>query len=165
MLYFAYGSNMSLRRLRARTPSARLVTTAALHGHQLRFHKAGRDGSAKCDAYATGDPSHQVIGVVFELEAAEKPALDIAEGLGLGYQEKTADAIARGGHVLSARTYYATHIDPHLHPFVWYKYHVLTGGRENGLPAAYLLRIEEVMAVPDPLDERHRREMAIYAGM
>ena len=50
MLYFAYGSNLSSARMAARVPSARVVARAQLPGHALRFHKVGRDGSAKCDA-------------------------------------------------------------------------------------------------------------------
>jgi hypothetical protein len=55
MLYFAYGSNMSVSRLVARTPSAQPLGRCALRGHQLRFHKVGGDGSAKCDAFHTGN--------------------------------------------------------------------------------------------------------------
>ena len=165
MLYFAYGSNMSIRRLHARTPSAGFVTVATLHGHELRFHKAGRDGSAKCDAFANGDPGHRVVGVVFELDPAEKPALDRVEGLGQGYEEKTIELTAQAGRIVTACTYYATHIDPGLRPYHWYKHHVLSGARDHGLPEPYLQRIEAVAAIADPQPERHRREMAIYTDL
>ena len=36
--YFAYGSNMSLARLRARIPSAEKVGSFMLREHSLRFH-------------------------------------------------------------------------------------------------------------------------------
>ena len=53
--------------------------------HRLEFHKVGRDGSAKCDAFETGNPDDSVIGVVFDIHTAEKNYLDQAEGLGVGY--------------------------------------------------------------------------------
>ena len=43
MHYFAYGSNMSVARLRMRTPSARKVGLFRLASHDLRFHKRGAD--------------------------------------------------------------------------------------------------------------------------
>jgi gamma-glutamylcyclotransferase len=53
MYYFAYGSNMSLSRLRERVPSAEAVGCFSLNGHDLRFHKLSKDGSGKCDAFFT----------------------------------------------------------------------------------------------------------------
>ena len=38
-LYFAYGSNMSERRLRKRVPSAKVVGTGILKNHCLTFQK------------------------------------------------------------------------------------------------------------------------------
>ena len=161
-LYFAYGSNLSVARLRARTPSARVLHRAALPGHALRFHKAGRDGSAKCDAFHTGHPAHCVQGVVFEIARAEKPVLDRHEGLGNGYEEKWVTLQAAGAGPLRALLYYATHIDPHLRPYHWYKAHVLYGAREHGLPPEYVAAVAGVPSVPDPDPARHARELAIY---
>jgi gamma-glutamylcyclotransferase len=45
--------------------------------------------------------------VVFNISAAEKKALDRAEGLGSGYNEKTVDLITPAGEHLKAITYYA----------------------------------------------------------
>ena len=70
----------------------------------------------------------------------------------------------QAGRIVTACTYYATHIDPGLRPYHWYKHHVLSGARDHGLPELYLRRIEAVAAVADPQPERHRREMAIYVG-
>lgn len=99
MLYFAYGSNMSLRRIQARTPSARVIDTAQLSGHEIRFHKKSwKDGSAKCDIFYTGKVQDVVFGVVFEINLVERPLLDEAEGLHNGYECKTIDVeITTGG--------------------------------------------------------------------
>lgn len=48
MRYFAYGSNLCVRRLRRRVPSARALGPARLDGWTLRWHKRGEDGSGKC---------------------------------------------------------------------------------------------------------------------
>lgn len=160
MLYFAYGSNMSLQRIRSRVPSANVVSTATLPRHQLRFHKLGMDGSGKCDSYQTNDDSHRVIGVLYQISPSDKPALDRREGL--GYDEKTVAVKLAHGNTLHASTYYATDIVAGLPPYNWYKYHVLTGARENGLPPDYLASIEAVDAVVDHDRRRYAFEMAIY---
>ena len=78
--YFAYGSNLLSTRLQQRTPSARALAPAVLEGHALRWHKAGADGSGKCDVVAVDGAGHRVIGVVYEIARSEKPLLDAAEG-------------------------------------------------------------------------------------
>lgn len=162
VLYFAYGSNMSLPRLSARIGTVRKVGVARLPGHALHFHKAGRDGSAKCDVHATGDPRDEVFGVLFEIAVSDRLRLDRFEGLGKGYEIKTVQVISDGGDQLEAFTYYATHIDPTLQPYHWYKAHVLHGAAEHALPDAYLEAIHAVPAVDDPNHVRHAAEMAIY---
>ena len=165
MLYFSYGSNMSQARLLARVPSARFFATATLIEHELRFHKKSIDGSGKCDAYQTGNPGHVIFGVVFEMDQAEKPALDKKEGLGNGYKEKEVTLTTSAGEEIKASTYYATNISKDLKPYQWYKHHVLTGAQEHGLPEAYVDRIKSIEATEDQDQERHEREMGIYTGI
>ena len=164
MLYFSYGSNMSVRRLLDRVPSAKFITIATLHEHDLRFHKKSKDGSGKCDAHKTNNHEHFIMGVVFEIAESEKPKLDKKEGLGYGYKEKTIRLTAQSGELITASTYYATDIDPTRKPYEWYKHHVLMGAQENNLPVTYITKIKNTESVNDPKPERHQREMAIYAN-
>ena len=90
MQYFAYGSNMCAGRLQGRVPSATFIRIAKLTGHSFRFHKRSTDGSAKADAFETGNPSDFIWGVIFDIAEAQKPKLNDAEGLGHGYEEKSA---------------------------------------------------------------------------
>lgn len=162
MLYFAYGSNMSTPRLAARLRVAEPMDVAELSGHRLAFHMAGADGSAKCDAYATGAPGDTVIGVVFRIDAREKPVLDGIEGLGVGYALKQVRVVSPLYGPLDAFLYGATQIDDGLKPYDWYKRHVLHGALEHRLPADYIRRIEAIESVPDPDPGRHAAELAIY---
>lgn len=162
MLYFAYGSNMSTRRIRQRVPSAQVLAVAALDGHRLAFHKLGRDGSAKCDAVTSETGGEQVHGVVYRIDPAHRPWLDAAEGLGSGYEYKTVTVRLTDGGSVSAFTYYATHLDPARKPYAWYKEHVLRGAMEHGLPAPY---VDMIAGIPTETDrDPHRRdlELAIY---
>lgn len=158
---FAYGSNMSTARMRARAPSARVVAVAALPAHRLRFHKVGMDGSAKCDAQYTGERGDQVFGVVYALAGIDKARLDAAEGLGDGYDEKQVEVHTDRGR-MAASMYFATRVDGRLRPFSWYRRHVLTGAREHDLPADYVERIEAAEAVEDADTERSRRELGVH---
>jgi hypothetical protein len=65
---------MCTERLRKRVPSANPIITAKLQNHSLRFHKRSDDRSGKCDACFTGEAADIVWGVIFDIDAAEKPA-------------------------------------------------------------------------------------------
>lgn len=162
VLYFSYGSNMSSKRIRRRTPSARFISVATLTMHELRFHKSSSDGSAKCDAFVTADQNSIVIGVVFEVSESEKLELDRVEGLGQGYEEKIVVVQSTDGESMKAATYYATDIDPTRKPYHWYKEHVVRGANENGLSAYYVETISAIESTTDPKPGRQELEMAIY---
>ena len=164
MHYFAYGSNMSLARLRARIPSARRIGTYRLQAHELRFHKVGRDGSGKCDAFHTGHPDHVVIGAVFDIDPLEKAQLDLVEGIGAGYDEKQVDLQGVHGPDVAAFTYVATRINLLLRPYTWYKHHVLTGARESLLPLDYIRAIERIESIRDRDANRTAAEYAVHAS-
>lgn len=162
LLYFAYGSNMSTLRLADRIGAVHPVTVARLAAHALRFHKRGRDGTAKCDACHTGRTDDAVHGVVFGIPARAKPRLDEFEGVGNGYELKYITVTGSGGTRYRAFTYCATDIDPALRPFHWYREHVLRGALEHGLPRDAVESIRRVAVVSDPDPARTARELAIY---
>ncbi|MCO8124682.1 gamma-glutamylcyclotransferase [Stieleria sp. TO1_6] len=166
ILYFAYGSNMLTERLRQRTPSCRPLGTAQLPGYRLKFHKRSTDGSGKCDAFHTGDPSHVVIGVLFHICSAETQALDIAESLGSGYERRRVIVNAQGSQErVEAELYIAmkTAIDASLKPYRWYKSLVTAGAREHGLSAAYRAHLENHPEIDDPDTQRHQDHMQLMA--
>ncbi|MFC6669342.1 gamma-glutamylcyclotransferase family protein [Marinobacterium aestuariivivens] len=162
LLYFAYGSNMAVERLRARVAEAERLSPGLLQGHSLRFHKIGRDGSAKCDAFETGNAPDRVHGVLFHIERRSRVWLDRAEGLGMGYDIREVEIQLDSGERLTAFTYCASLIDPRLHPFDWYLEHVLHGARQACLPPDYIEALLRQPCIPDPDTERAALERAIY---
>lgn len=158
---FAYGSNMLSARLRERCPSVRPLGVAHLTGHELRWHKRSMDGSGKCDVVPVND-YRAVFGVVFEIDASEKAALDQAEGLGHGYEQKDATVILNGDAV-AVSIYFATRTDSALMPYTWYKALVVAGAKEHGLPTPYIASLEAVEASEDPDRTRHDRNMRIVS--
>ncbi len=153
---------MALARLRRRVASAEFLGVYSLAGYDLRFHKIGQDGSAKCDAYRTGDSGHAVDGVVFDIDPAEVAALDRVEGVGSGYERASVRLIDKANDSLEAFTYFATRINTALRPFSWYAHHVLVGARSAGLSSPYIARIEAVVTVKDLDEEREARELRIH---
>ena len=79
LIYFAYGSNLSLAQMRKRCPKSRLISKGCLHGYQLEF-----------DCYASGwgcgvadvviKPNKKVWGLVFAVSTQDLKSLDIYEG-------------------------------------------------------------------------------------
>ena len=156
MIYFAYGSNMSIARLRKRVPSARRKAIACLYGHRLVFHKISLDGSGKCDAFETNNNEDHLMGIVYQIDPAQRHGLDRAEP---GYEVKNIRIKTLSGEEVAAFTYCADKIDTDLKPYHWYKQHVMFGAKENGLPAEYIKNIESINSINDQNIERVQREL------
>jgi hypothetical protein len=160
--YFAYGSNMAIQRLQRRTPSASLLEVACLREHELRWHKPGRDGSGKCDAFFTGDPSHTVWGAVYAISNHERPMLDRVEHIGIGYESRTVTVHGRSGSI-DVMAYCALQFETGLRPFDWYKNYVVQGARQLILPPEYITAIERVEAMADPDPDRSRLHLGTHS--
>ncbi len=154
---------MSLARLRGRVPGAERLGVFNLEQHDLRFHKISNDGSGKCDAFHTENPTDSVIGALFEISRREKPVLDEAEGLGYGYEEKIVKVQNDAGELIEAVTYYATRIDPSLKPYSWYLNHVIVGAKETNVPEQYLKDIQSTESIEDMDTKRDAEQRAIYS--
>jgi gamma-glutamylcyclotransferase (GGCT)/AIG2-like uncharacterized protein YtfP len=87
ILYFAYGSNMSSRRLKNRVESANVISTGILEKYKLKFHKISEDGSGKCDAFFTDNPTDNIYGVIYSINEKDLDKLDIFEARGHGYEK------------------------------------------------------------------------------
>lgn len=154
---------MCTGRLSGRVPSATFVCRAKLTGHSFRFHKRSTDGSAKGDAFETGNLSDFVWGVIFDIDETQKTALDEAEGLGRGYTEKGATVLDENGEERPVFLYVAdtNSIDATLRPYGWYKRFVVEGARQHGLSAEHVNTIVAMPDAPDPDSARDRLNRSI----
>ncbi len=161
-VYFAYGSNMHSRRLRAseRAPSAVTIGIGFVQGRRLTFDKVSQDGSGKCDIEFTNNPNDRAYGVLFKILSAEKPKLDKAEGVGNGYKEQNIRVVTSNGESV-AITYVATTKDPTLRPYHWYKALVVAGAVEHGLPNAYVEWLRTFESQADPNTKRRAENEAL----
>ena len=159
--YFAYGSNMSRKRLQKRVSSAEPKGRAVLHCHRLAFHKVSKDKSGKCDIVPSKE-SDALWGRLYHIDDKDKECLDRYEGLGYGYENKCVTLKLDSGCTVCAMTYYATEKDCTLKPYTWYIKHILVGAKEACLPSDYIKQIEEVEAEKDPCKKREWEELKIY---
>ena len=164
--YFAYGSNMAVSRLEARVGPVEVLGAARLVSHALRYHKLGRDGSGKCDAFHTGRDGDCLYGVVFALEVSQLEGLDRFEGRGYRRKEVSVEMLAAGCSSL-AETYVALEsaIAPRLKPYDWYHGFVVAGAEAQGLPLEYLEGLRRVETTVDADERRRAGNEAIAAGL
>ena len=161
-IYFAYGSNLSVRRLKERVSSAKPLGMGWLPEHRLMFHKKSQDGSGKCDIV----PSRActVFGVLFEIDFNEKEALDKYEGVDHGYLTKACKVQVGEGRCIPAFTYHAapTHVDDNLKPYSWYLNHVIIGAEEASLLETYVQEVRSTESIQDTDHKREKRERRLY---
>lgn len=161
MQIFCYGSNMLSKRIQERVPSARPIGLGRLAAHKLAWHKRSDDGSGKCDIEKTDVAGDFVLGVIYEVDAAEKPQLDAAEGK--GYGQTSVDVETPTGSI-RALTYKAENIDAARRPYHWYKAFVVAGAREHGMPEGYLLGLEATGSIEDPNPIRKKKNEELLKG-
>jgi cation transport regulator ChaC len=96
VLYFAYGSNLSLRAMRERTPGARPIIAGVLRDHTLVFES--NEPRNAPDAYFANirqGPSSVVPGALYEIDANDLESLDLYEDIARGVYERAQLSIAR----------------------------------------------------------------------
>jgi len=135
-LYFAYGSNLKLSRMRERVSSARPEGVALLVGYRLAFDKRGADGSGK--ANLRPDPTGRVWGALYSLDVSHWPDLDAHEP---GYERVDVD-VARHDTSLRVQTYRSQRFTADPVPHDWYGQLIVEGAREHVLPAEWIRTLE-----------------------
>jgi hypothetical protein len=166
VFYFAFGSNMSYQRISERVGACRVAGVGILNGYSLRFHKRGRDGSGKCDAFKTAHVADRVYGVVFAMTMSQIEILDDFEGpdyerelVALHNQDRQEST---GGEIAGFAYLAKPHaIDANLVPYDWYKGFVYYGAVENALPDDYARAIGNYPHSVDPDPSRRLRNLAI----
>ncbi|CAM4037807.1 gamma-glutamylcyclotransferase family protein [Pseudoalteromonas byunsanensis] len=160
---FAFGSNLSTKRLFARLPEAHCLGVAKLYQHKLTFNMLSTDGSAKCTIEPTSCKDDVVIGVLYALDDEELAMLDAIEGE--RYDRVSVEVEAHRHGLIEAYCYIAnTFIDDHL-PFDWYVQHVLSGALEHAFPTEYVSLIKSQPHITDHHGERAQREWQLHSPL
>jgi len=156
--YFAYGSNLCLKRFKdpSRVPSASFKSIATLDGYRVVFHKRSTDGSGK--ATIIRDLDSKVVGALFFYAEKDHARLKKTEG---GYLEQLVAVSTLEGKI-DALTFVCdtTKLDSALQPYDWYVDLIRSGGRALGLPEDYLSQFDSVVTKIDDDGARVAKERA-----
>lgn len=142
-LYFAYGSNMSRRQMRARCPDHECLGIAVLKDHALCFPR--HSPIRNCGVAGLEEmPGAEVWGVVYRLHDRDLAALDRREGYDPAkspyenrYNRKTI-RVLMDGEAVECLTYFALP-EPGAHvPSADYLRTIIEGAEENSLPQHYV---------------------------
>lgn len=96
-LYIAYGSNLNLKQMASRCPTAKLYGTGVVNGYELQF-KGSPNG-----AFATiGENENASVPVeVWELESYDERRLDIYEGYPNHYYKQDIPVTVNGEELMA----------------------------------------------------------------
>lgn len=137
--YIAYGSNLNIRQMRMRCPSARIIGTSEITDYELLF-KGSKTGS-----YLTIEPKKggYVPVAAWEVSAEDEKALDRYEGFTTFYYKKEMFLPIKGirsGKIRRRRTFvYIMHEDrPFGVPSTFYMETCLKGYRNFGFDPEFL---------------------------
>jgi len=87
ILYFAYGSNLSIAQMKRRCPSSKFLRKAVLKGYRLSFYRYSSSWSGGV-ADVVKDHRENVWGLVYTLTRADLTKLDGYEGYPTMYRRK-----------------------------------------------------------------------------
>ena len=150
VLYFAYGSNMSLAQMRQRCPASPAVGIGLLDGYRLVFPRYS--AKRKCGAASIEPhPSEEVWGVIYDMDPADLNALDRHEGYDPqraahlnSYNRHNVRVLRDGAGESECLTYVATVQPGTFHPSAHYHGLICAGAVENGLPQSYIQKLREI---------------------
>lgn len=100
-LYAAYGSNLNIKQMACRCPSARLCATGIIKDHELQF-KGRAQGAFATIANKVGA---EVPVAIWELQCEDEYNLDRYEGYPNHYSKKEIPVVLKDGRVVNAMVY------------------------------------------------------------
>ena len=136
VVYFAYGSNMSVQEMAIRCSGARVLGSATLDGHAFLIN-------ANHSATIIPAAGKRVHGVLWMLTDADRQALDEYEGVPYGmYRRHTLRVTTAGGDEQLALVYIARDATP-TRTRGEYLDVILSAARAHGLPPEYVDEIAD----------------------
>ncbi len=143
-LYFAYGSNLSIRQMRRRCPGSEVVGRARLPGYRLGFtrYATKRKGGV---ADIVPEPGAEVWGALYTVDDAGMASLDEFEGVPRAYRRIDVTVFDDEGTALVAIAYLANKTGEFA-PGREYLGIIITGSRDHRLPDEYVQALEAIRA-------------------
>ncbi len=159
--YFAYGSNMEVATLRGRreVDFVRALPARAV-GWRLVFDKPPIVPIGEATANIVPEPAAVVLGVLYEITAADLDHLDLTEGVLIGNYQRVAIPVAplaTPDAAVEAFTLVSERREPDLLPSRRYMACLVAGAEEHGLPAEYVAFLRGLPACDESPEARSFR--------
>ncbi|XP_076626531.1 gamma-glutamylcyclotransferase [Colletes latitarsis] len=153
-LYFAYGSNMLMKRIHINNPTAVRKDIGILKNFRLDFLTHSKRWGG-CSATIVPTERYNVWGVIWELHEHNLPTLDCQEGVAdKVYFPLMVEVETPNGNVLNCRVYQQCNnpddhmklrlLPSHRRPSPLYIETILKGAQENQLPCDYIKFLETI---------------------
>jgi hypothetical protein len=128
-MYVAYGSNLNVRQMAVRCPTAKLVATGVIDGYELQFK--GSNGSAVA---TIAEKSGSFVPVaVWDIRPDDERSLDIYEGYPHLYQKENTPVKIKSGDEITAMIYVMDPKYPFGVPSFGYCETIREGYEDHGL--------------------------------
>ena len=151
--YFAYGSNMQTATFRGRRGIVyRRAVPARLAGWRLVVDKPPLVPIGHAFANVVPDPAGAVIGVLYEVTAADMEHVELTEGVRIGNYRRidvTVAPLAPPPDGLVAATLVSDARATDLLPSDRYMACLVAGAEEHGLPAEWIARLRAIPCAPE----------------
>jgi gamma-glutamylcyclotransferase len=143
VLYFAFGSNLSIAQMRERCPGSEPVGPALLDGRALGFSYYSQNFPPGGAADVVGSEGAQVWGALYRLTEQDLARLDRFEHVGNGgYRRIEIEVEHESGPVEALCYEVAERLDFEVAPTAEYRLLMLDGSLEHGLPDTWLGYLE-----------------------
>ena len=135
-IYIAYGSNMNLKQMALRCPTAEKIGIGKVQGYGLLFRGSPDSAVATIEP----DPDRCVDALVWEIREKDEEFLDRYEGVPTLYQKKMISVVMEDGTKTEGMVYIMNSHYRFGIPSAEYYSAILQGYRENGIPEEGLIQ-------------------------
>lgn len=143
MLYFAFGSNLSVTQMRVRCPGSEPVGPALLRGRELGFAYRSQNFPPGGAADVVESENGEVWGALYRLTGSDLEDLDRFEFVGDGGYRRITVEVEREDGMLPALCYEVVdRLGSDLAPIPEYRRLMIEGAREHGLPRPWIASLE-----------------------
>lgn len=132
-LYLAYGSNLNLKQMANRCPTAKVLGASQINDHRLLFRGAHAGAVATIEPFKGGN----VPVLVWEITPVDEAALDRYEGWPFLYRKETIK-VKLGGKTVKAMVYIMNDGRPLGQPSCYYYSTILEGYKSAGFDVEIL---------------------------
>ena len=143
MLYYAYGSNLSISYMREYCPSTRFVMKADLPNYQVEFRHYSEDMKGGISSIIE-TPGELVRGVIYEVPDSEIEAMDVLESIAEGLYRRETFLVLGDGGWHHADLYRVVVPDGPFIPSTQYVEYMISGATEHHLDPTYIRSLEDL---------------------